>query len=81
MPNVAWPALLKNILAWLQNFALFETHAYCIQDCRKSMVQDSITDHTDTVRENSLHWNSTYRMTIILQRFFLGMLPTKGFKG
>ena len=30
-----------------------------------SMVQDSITDHIDTARENSSHLNFTYRMAII----------------
>ena len=29
------------------------------------MVQDSITDHIDTAREDSSHLNFTYRMTII----------------
>ena len=29
------------------------------------MVQDSITDHIDTGRENSLHLNFTYRVAII----------------
>ena len=29
------------------------------------MVQDSITDHIDTARENSSHLNFTYRMAII----------------
>ena len=29
------------------------------------MVQDSITDHIDTARENWSHLNFTYRMAII----------------
>ena len=30
-----------------------------------AMVQDSITDHIDTARENWSHLNFTYRMAII----------------
>ena len=32
------------------------------------MVQDSITDHIDTARENSSHLNFIYRLAIIFAK-------------
>ena len=43
------------------------------------MVQDSITDHIDTARENSPHLNITYRLAIIFAEIWYVTYPR--FKG
>ena len=58
---------------------LTQTLSLCI--AVSCMVQDSITDHIDTARENSSHLNFTFVWPSFLQRLLLDMLPTQGFKG
>ena len=58
--------LPKTCKLWLyQHFIVAKMSWYFTALDLTAMVQDSITDHIDTARENSSHLNFTFRMAII----------------